>query len=100
VDREHGRHSPRHADQPRDASGAGTPAITGYDLQYWTTTTNRYASGWSLDGSRDGYTWETLDTVTNFFPIPPAVVGAEASSGGTAPEPPRPATGSRRPAAW
>ncbi len=54
---------------------AGTPAITGYDLQYWTTTTNRYASGWSLDGSRDGYTWETLDTVTNFFPIPPAVVG-------------------------
>jgi hypothetical protein len=53
----------------------GTPEITGYDLQYWSASTNRYLSGWSLDGSRDGTAWETLDAVTNFFPVPPAVVG-------------------------
>jgi len=54
----------------------GTPAITGYDIQYWAASTNRYLSGWSLDGSRDGATWVNLDTVTNFVPPAPAVVGS------------------------
>ncbi len=53
----------------------GTPAITGYDLQYWNTTTNRFLSGWSLEGSRDGVAWDTLHSVTNFVPVPPATVG-------------------------
>jgi len=53
----------------------GTPVITGYDLQYWSASTNRFLSGWSLEGSRDGLSWDKLHTVTNFFPIPPATVG-------------------------
>jgi autotransporter-associated beta strand protein len=53
----------------------GAPAITSYDLQYWYfSSSNRFLSGWSVDGSRDGTSWDTLDTVTNFVPVPPAVV--------------------------
>lgn len=52
----------------------GTPPITGYDLQYWSAAADRYLSGWSIEGSRDGLTWDLLDTVTNFAPIPPATV--------------------------
>ena len=52
----------------------GTPVITGYDLQYWSVITNRYLSGWSVDGSRDGTTWDKLHSVTNFVPIPPATL--------------------------
>lgn len=54
----------------------GTPPITGYDLQYWNAITNRFLSGWSLEGSRDGSTWDTLHSVMNFVPVPPAVIGA------------------------
>jgi hypothetical protein len=53
----------------------GTPIITGYDLQYWNASVSRYLSGWSVDGSRDGTTWEQLHSVTNFVPLPPATVG-------------------------
>ena len=52
----------------------GTPVITGYDLQYWSVISNRYLSGWSVDGSRDGATWDKLHTVTNFVPISPATI--------------------------
>ncbi|MDA3926791.1 MAG: autotransporter-associated beta strand repeat-containing protein [Kiritimatiellae bacterium] len=51
-----------------------TPPITGYDLQYFPAhTVERYLSGWSVEGSRDGATWDMLDTVTDYDPIPPAV---------------------------
>jgi len=51
-----------------------TPPITGYDLQYWTAGTNRYLSGWSIEGSRDGMIWDLLDTVTDYHPVPPATL--------------------------
>ena len=53
----------------------GTPVITGYDLQYWNSSVYRYLSGWSVEGSRDGTTWDQLHSVTNFVPVPPATVG-------------------------
>ena len=56
-----------------------TPAITGYDLQYWTFTSNRFLSGWSVEGSRDGTTWDKLHTVTNFVPVPPATINGGLS---------------------
>jgi fibronectin-binding autotransporter adhesin len=52
----------------------GTPAITSYDLQYWNASSNRFLTGWSLEGSRDGAAWDKLHTVTNFIPVPPATV--------------------------
>jgi len=52
----------------------GTPPITGYDLQYWSSSLYRFLSGWSIEGSRDGVTWEQLDSATDFTPIPPATV--------------------------
>jgi autotransporter-associated beta strand protein len=57
----------------------GTPAITGYDLQYWTFSSNRFLSGWSVEGSRDGTTWDKLHSVTNFAPIPPATINGGIS---------------------
>jgi len=54
----------------------GTPPITGFDLQYWFAVTNRYVSGWTLDGSRDGIAWENLYSVSNYTPVPPAAVNA------------------------
>ncbi len=54
----------------------GTPEITGYDLLYWPASTNRFLTGWSLEGSRDGFIWDTLDSVSDFIPIPPAVGGS------------------------
>lgn len=53
----------------------GTPPITGYDLQYWSAASNRFLSGWSLEGSRDGAVWFNLHSVTNYAPIPPAIIG-------------------------
>jgi autotransporter-associated beta strand protein len=53
----------------------GTPPITGFDLQYWPTVSNRFLTGWSVEGSRDGITWDELDTVTDFVPVPPASLG-------------------------
>ncbi len=53
----------------------GTPTITGYDLQYWNADTNRYLSGWSVEGSRDGSTWDTLHNAMSFVPVPPATLG-------------------------
>jgi len=55
----------------------GTPPITGYDLQGWLVGSNRFLSGWSLDGSRDGTAWFNLHTVTNYAPIPPATIGSD-----------------------
>jgi len=52
----------------------GIPPITGFDLQYWPAASNRFLSGWSVEGSRDGTTWDTLDTVTDFVPVPPATI--------------------------
>ena len=52
-----------------------TPPITGYDLQYWNYGTVRYLSGWSVEGSRDGISWDLLDSVSDYDPIPPAEVG-------------------------
>ena len=66
----------------------GTPVITGYDLQSWIVASNRFLSGWSVEGSRDGATWDTLHTVTNFVPIAPAVIGSDKwwySTGTTTP---------------
>ena len=54
----------------------GAPAIAGFNLQYWAAMTNRYLSGWSLDGSRDGVSWVNLFTTNNYVPPAPAVVGS------------------------
>lgn len=50
----------------------GTPPIAGYDLQYWSADTNRYLSGWSIEGSRDGVAWDLLDSAADYQPVPPA----------------------------
>jgi autotransporter-associated beta strand protein len=52
----------------------GVPPVAGYDLRYWNYGTVRFLSGWSLEGSRDGVAWELLDSVTDFIPVPPAVI--------------------------
>jgi len=54
----------------------GTPPISGYDLQYWNSISNRFLSGWTIEGSRDGATWDVLDTVTDYDPIPPATLNS------------------------
>lgn len=53
----------------------GTPPIAGYDMQYWSASSDRYLSGWSIEGSRDGMAWELLDSATDYQPIPPATLG-------------------------
>jgi autotransporter-associated beta strand protein len=52
-----------------------TPPITGYDLQYWPAAADRFLSGWSVEGSRDGVTWDLLDSVMDYQPVPPAGMG-------------------------
>lgn len=54
----------------------GTPPIAGFDLQYWPAATNRYLSGWTLEGSRDGIAWVNLHSAINYTPVPPAVLNA------------------------